>query len=38
MIKQLDISLLKDIYFNQMIKDFPEDELKTYDMIEEAIR
>lgn len=37
MIKQLDIKILKKIYSENMILDFPDNELKPFDMIEELI-
>lgn len=37
MINRLDLGTLKNIYYDYMIEDFPKDELKTYEMIEESI-
>ena len=38
MIKELDLKTLKNIYYTHMTKDFPEDELKTFEMIEGSIK
>lgn len=38
MIKELPLDKFKNIYFNHMIYDFPENELKLFDMIEDIIK
>lgn len=38
MIKELPLETFKNTYFNHMIYDFPENELKPFDMIEDIIK
>lgn len=37
MIKKIDIETLRNVYYQYMTKDFPENELKPFEMIEEII-